>query len=143
MQAHPTTSHATDKRAILRQEPSPGPTLESRKRPRPPLLLCQSSPLPWYPVPHYPVVPCCQSYPSPRRSSSVPMDITSPAQHGSLTSRQQPIPEPPCMHPELLPVEVLNLEHAKLGKEGVCMLQPPPQGHQPSKPLLVPEEGPC
>ena len=46
------------------------------------------------------------------------------------------------MHPKLLPVEVTYLQHAILGKEGVCMVPTLPSCHQARNPLLIPEKGP-
>ena len=44
------------------------------------------------------------------------------------------------MSPKLLPIEVAHLQHAKLGKEWVSMVQAMPTSHQPSKPLLVSQQ---
>ena len=89
----------TDKRPIVQQEPIPGPPFESSQRAHPPLGLRKRSPLLWNPVPYHPVVPCRHCHTSPCRPGGMPMKITSPPQHGSLTIRQQPIVGPPCMHP--------------------------------------------
>ena len=71
------------------------------------------------------------------------MQISSPCQHGSLTFRQEPILKPPGMHPELLPVEVTNLQHAILRKEWICMKLASLLRHQTCKMLLIPKEGPA
>ena len=68
------------------------------------------------------------------------MQITHLSQHGSLTAGQEPLVKPPSMHSELLLVQVTNLKHAILSKEGVCMVPPLHARHQPSKPLLIPEK---
>ena len=74
------------------------------------------------------------------RSSSVRMDIPHPAKHRSLVFWQLTIPETPRMDPQLLPIQVPNLQHGKLGKEGVGMVHTPSPSHQPCKALLVPEQ---
>ena len=105
----PAPSIRTDKRPILRQEPSPGPSFKGRKRPHPPLSLRKGGPLPWDPIAHHAVVPGRHCKATPCRPSSIPMQIRRPRQHGRLTSRQEPVPKPPGMHSELLPVEVADL----------------------------------
>ena len=75
------------------------------------------------------------------RSSGVRMDISHPAKHCSLVFRELSIPETPRMDPQLLPIKVPNLQHGKLGKEGVGMVPTPPSSHQSCKTLLVSEQG--
>ena len=68
------------------------------------------------------------------------MDIPNPTKHGGLVLRELPIPEAPSVDPELLPVEVIYLQHAILGKEWVGMVQATPAIYQTGKPFLVPEK---
>ena len=69
------------------------------------------------------------------------MHIPHPTEHGLLIYRQPSIPETPRMNTQLLPVEVIHLQHAKLGQERVSMVPPPFTSNQASEPLLVPQEG--
>ena len=69
------------------------------------------------------------------------MDVPNPAKHGTLILRQLTIPKTPRMHPQLLPVEVPDLQHAKLRQEGVSMVPAIPARNQASEPLLVPQQG--
>ena len=68
------------------------------------------------------------------------MDISHPAKHHNLVFWELSIPETPRMDLQLLPIKVPNLQHGKLGKEGVGMVHTPSPSHQPCKALLVPEQ---
>ena len=107
----------TDKRPVLRQKSIPGSPFKSSQRPHPPLGLCQRGPLLWDSVPYHPMVPSCHRQTTPCRPGGVPMKISRPCQHSSLTTWQQPIVKPPCVHSQLLPVDVTNLKHAILRAE--------------------------
>ena len=137
----PASRISTDKRPIPCKKPSPGPPVKSRKGTHPPLGLCKGSPLLWDPITQNPVIPSHHCQATPCQPGSMSMQISSPCQHGSLTSRQEPILKPPGMHPELLPVEVTNLQHAILRKEWICMKLASLLRHQTCKMFLIPKEG--
>ena len=73
----------------------------------------------------------------------MPVHPTGPAKHSRLALWKSPIPETPCMDPQLLPVQVIHLEHTMLSKEGVQMAPTPLACNQLSKPLLVSQQGAC
>ena len=72
----------------------------------------------------------------------MPMNTPNPAQHGRLILRQLAIPEAPGMDPQLLPVEIPNLEHAQLSQQRISMTPTPTASHKPRNALLVPQQGP-
>ena len=69
------------------------------------------------------------------------MDIPSPSKHRRLVLWELPIPELPGMHPQLLAVEVPNLEDPIPSKEWVSMTLAHPSCHQAHKPFLVAKQG--
>ena len=68
------------------------------------------------------------------------MDIPTPTKHRRLVLWQLPIPKPPGMDPQLLPIQVAHLKHTMPSKERVCMVQTPPTCNQTSEPFLVPKQ---
>ena len=50
------------------------------------------------------------------------------------------VPKSPSMDPHLLPVQITNLQHAKLTKEQIGDDSAPPPRNQASEPFLIPQE---
>ena len=98
---------STPKSPIHPQETRPRPPLESRQGTHPPLGRIKRGALRWDPISHRTVVPRGQIQARPCRPGAITMHILYPAKHGPLVLRQLPIPEPPRVNPQLLPVEVL------------------------------------
>ena len=138
---HIAPTHSTAKRRIHREKASPRHSLKPPQGPHRPLLISQGRPLLGDPVPHRPVIPRRQEHPPPGRPSPIAMDPIHPLQHGRLVLRQSAIPKPPGMKPQLLPVKVTHLQHAKPREQRVSMAPPPSPSNQPSKPFLVTEQG--
>jgi len=52
------------------------------------------------------------------------VDVASPAQHRRLVPRKPPIPRPPRVDPQLLPVKVANLPSRDVASKRVCFIWP-------------------